>query len=186
MKTKYEEDLELLKILLDKGYKIAINGKVFNPMGSALAVGTTTTGYNRVGVRTGIGNATVIRVRVHRLVALSYLPNPEHKPQVNHKDGNKKNNHVTNLEWCTASENVVHAQDMSKLTGDKKRKGISGKKIPVAKLDDNGQIIQVYQTLQAASESIGGIQLQKCLSGEHHTAGGYKWRKLSDLNDPLQ
>lgn len=69
----------------------------------------TTTGYNVVNLYTGDGNHK--KVAVHRLVAKAFIPNPENKRTVNHKDTNKTNNNIWNLEWATDSENMKHAFD---------------------------------------------------------------------------
>jgi hypothetical protein len=58
---------------------------------------------------------------IHRLVATTFLPNPENKKEINHKDGNKLNNHISNLEWMTRKENIQHAYD-SGLFDDKRKK----------------------------------------------------------------
>lgn len=65
-------------------------------------------GYLYVGLNS---NSSQSNILVHRLVAWHFIPNPENKPTVNHKDGNKLNNHVNNLEWATHSENAKHAFD---------------------------------------------------------------------------
>jgi len=78
-------------------------------------------GYCRIGLHEG-GNMDVFMV--HRIVAKYFIPNPENKPQVNHINGNPSDNHISNLEWATAKENMRHAFDVLKRkpsisTGDK-------------------------------------------------------------------
>ena len=66
-------------------------------------------GYVRVNVSFKDKNQSIKYFRLHRLVATTFIPNPDNKEQVNHKDGNKLNNNDDNLEWCTNDENMRHA-----------------------------------------------------------------------------
>ena len=65
-------------------------------------------GYLRTRLVNKSGRKSVF---IHRLLAIAYLPNPLNKPHINHKDGNKSNNKLSNLEWCTHKENMQHAWD---------------------------------------------------------------------------
>lgn len=80
------------------------NGAVFRLKGETECVPTITDTAGYASVRLPDKNHLV-----HRLVAEAFIPNPENKPQVNHKDGNKRNNNVNNLEWVTQAENMTHA-----------------------------------------------------------------------------
>ena len=78
-------------------YIVNEEGKVWGMQRKRLLKGTTANGYLCV--------SRAPAILVHRLVAETFIPNPKGKPCINHKDGNRKNNHVTNLEWATHSEN---------------------------------------------------------------------------------
>lgn len=89
--------------LVTKGMKFTGEFKVILKPEREMTYTINNRGYKTVG----INNATHM---VHRLVALAYLGKPEGKDYVNHKDGNKLNNDVSNLEWCTIKENNEHAR----------------------------------------------------------------------------
>ena len=78
----------------------------YKQKGRILNQGDTTTGYKQIVLNKDKKRKTL---KVHRLVAIAFIPNPENKPNVNHIDGNPHNNNVENLEWCTQAENVQHA-----------------------------------------------------------------------------
>ena len=108
-------------------------------------------GYQRVGLY--VGNYKSKTIKVHRLVAETFVDNIENKKDVNHIDGNKSNNNIHNLEWCTRSENIKHAfaNGLKTIT----QKQIDGVKSRFSKrvLDTKTGII--YNSLKEASVDLG-------------------------------
>ena len=99
---------------LEDTYLITNTGKVFSiKMDDWIKTSPCTSGYPQAKLFISYNSETKKRtykhIRVHRLVATHFLDNPENKPMINHIDGNKLNNNLYNLEWCTAKENSVHA-----------------------------------------------------------------------------
>ena len=89
-------------------YQISNTGKVRNKKTGLILKPK----YNQKGyqyIKLSINRYKSIKWYIHRLVGFHFIPNPENKPQINHKDGNPSNNNVDNLEWCTNEENQRHA-----------------------------------------------------------------------------
>ena len=111
----------------------------------------TKDGYIHVALRK---NGKVYERRVNRLVAEAFLPNPENKPTVNHKDGNKLNNHVDNLEWATKEENMQHAYKLGL------KKPIRGCDHRSSKLTKE-QISEIKKTYKRYKKGFGSVALAK-------------------------
>lgn len=86
-------------------YEVSDQGEVRRD-GRVLACHVNQGGYRQLSLSVNTVRTTAL---VHRMVAETFIPNPAGKPQVNHIDGDKLNNDVSNLEWCTAGENIRHA-----------------------------------------------------------------------------
>jgi hypothetical protein len=113
---------------------------------------------------------------VHRLVAQTYLLNPEDKPQINHKDGNKQNNFVENLEWVTNLENHMHKLEHSLYPESHLPKR-------VGKFTLDGQLLETFDSIYAAGKSIGKNQyaVSRVVNGLRKSAGGFVWQYVENV-----
>ena len=115
------------------------------------------------------------QVLIHRLVAETFIPNPDGLPQVNHKDENKKNNNVENLEWCTMQYNMSygtkgkrHSEFMTRTKGR-----------AVCQYTKDGKLVNRFSSITQAAKATGIIHSSinmACVHEVQKTAGGYVWR----------
>ncbi len=126
---------------------------------------------------TVVNNEGKKKTTVHRLVAQAFIPNPENKLYVNHEDGNKQNNNVTNLFWNTHSENMQHAHDTN----------LNKTKRQIYQLDDDNNIIKLWDSIKNACDTLklSRDAITKGLAHGHKAVGFY-WVHLEkyDVNAP--
>jgi hypothetical protein len=148
-------------------------------------------GYDRVQLNKGDAR---VKKLVHRLVAEHFIPTDDNTLQVNHKDMNKRNNEVSNLEWVTCKENVNHAiknnpkrrkqlkEDMS-LIGKKygRQNGLNSSK-PVKQLTLDGKIVNIFPSAREASRQLGISYkvISKCCNNQLKTYKGFVWKFASE------
>ena len=146
-------------------YQVSNLGRVRSKT-KLLHLNTNTYGYKHVTLSKGNVQKTVL---VHRLVASAFIENPIGLPQINHKDGDKSNNTVGNLEWVTQGGNNRHAI---------KNNLRKAKKILL--IDNENNVIREFNNRMEVNDFLGRDVCQdsitRCCNGKRKTAYGYVWR----------
>lgn len=131
------------------------------------------TGYLNVGLSK---DSITTKYNVHRLVAEAFIPNPENKATVNHKDGNKLNNNINNLEWNTYTENNRHAfaNNLIKRYCGKDNKASK----PVSQYTRQNIKIKDFDCIKEAARqtNTNGSSIGACCNNKRKSAGGYFWK----------
>ena len=172
----------------DSNYKVSNYGRLFSKRTNKILKGELTEkGYIRVAL------TEHKRYLVHCIVARTFIPNPENKPQVNHIDSNRQNNNVKNLEWVTAKENIQHAvknkrfENMGIINSERMKKSklylkgyplaneVTKKK--VAQYDKKNNLLNVYESISDASRNTGITitSISYACNNKRKTGGGFIW-----------
>ena len=144
-------------------YSISEDGIVMNSKGRIIKGEISNRGYRRVSLSNN--DVKNKKMSVHRLVAETYIPNPHNYPEVNHKNENKLDNRVSNLEWCSTLDNLNHSRVIEKASVAKFRK---------VKCVTTGKI---YNSIKEASDELGlyHSNIVACCNGRRATCGGLEW-----------
>lgn len=154
------------------GYDVTEDGVCINTETGHIKKPFISRGYKKVKLWK---NGKSKNMLIHRMVALKYIPNPDNKPQVNHIDGNKLNNNVSNLEWCTREENMQHAY---------KHNLVHSKTTKVNQYDKQGNFIKQWNSIDDACKTLKLNHANICTTCKGNTnrklVGGYLWKYVEE------
>ena len=158
-------------------YLVSDEGKIFSVRSNKVLKNQRIhNGYWRIELNI---NGEYKRYFIHRLVAETFIPNPDNLPCVNHKDENPSNNHVSNLEWCTHKYNTNYGTCIERIIKNKPKKD-SGEYFwskKVYQFDLEGNLIKEYGSVAEAARSISGSPtcINKVIDGIMKKYKGYYW-----------
>jgi len=134
-------------------------------------------GYVVVNLSNGNGSKTFY---LHRLLAIAYIPNPENKPQINHKNGIRIDFRLENLEWATQSENMQHSHKVLKNKGSMTNKfgKDHNRSKSIKQYDLEGNFIKEFGSTYEAMRETGVLQqnIGKVALNKRNSAGGFIWK----------
>jgi len=141
--------------------------------GRVLKQNENNSGYMRVHIR--IDGKQDIKL-VHRLVAQTFIPNPDSIPEINHKDSNRTNNSADNLEWCTHQENIAYREEFGKASGR-----------PVFAVNLATLEVSRYPSQMGAGRSLGVFyqSISKVIKGRLKQTGGYWFTNADEKADDV-
>ena len=162
----------ILKYLKKLGYKIKKNGFLYGKYKKHSKIkGNIEKGYIKVYI---FNKGIKKRYALHRLVAMCFIPNPNNYPCINHKNGIKTDNKIKNLEWCTYSQNTIHAFKNG-LNGKHLKNPRPYRRKKIIRIDSN-EIVEFIGIVEASKKiGISYTAIVNCLTGRSKTAGGYIW-----------
>ena len=149
-------------------YQVSNNGKVKRD--DKILKNQLRVGYPKVTLH---ANGLIKQIAVHRLVAEVFIPNPENKPEVNHKDGDKTNNHKDNLEWCTSKENHKHASEnnLSHFNDERNNKAKA-----VINIKTKEEFVTAKKAYNWYNPDYGYVYFTRKLSGEKNNETPFRYK----------
>ena len=146
-------------------YLVDPSGKIYTAQGEELTQFQSYNGYMRVKLSKGVNRGMYL---VHRLVAMTFLENPNDYPVVHHKDADRCNNSVDNLEWCNNSHNQM----------ERFRGSVGTKAKPVIQLTMAGEFVKEWITPVKVFRELGihPQNISKVCRGLRKQAGGFRWK----------